>query len=178
VFDENGNRVSDSTDVCPAVVTCEQPVTCRVTGGGVLLEDTVDQSCITVETTIFPLTSPGGLTINKITHGGQLGAPFSQEDCGEILGNPCIRGQWSHVRHWQGTGNPRDVFDMNFHSTTPKGIYDSLLCACRAAPSGMGLHPPITIGRLCNPDDLVCGPGPSSRPTPSSGQASAADPRG
>jgi hypothetical protein len=167
VFDENGNRVSDSTAVCPAVVTCEQPVTCRVTGGGVLLPGTVDQSCIEVGTTIFPLTTPNGLTINKITHGGQLGAPFSQEDCGEILGNPCIRGQWSHTRHYQGTGNPRDVIDMNFHSTTPKGIYDSLNCACLGCcdPETGAFITPITVGSLCNPDDhKVCGPEP--RPAP------------
>jgi hypothetical protein len=167
VFDENGDRVSDSSDVCPAVVTCETPVTCRVTGGGVLLDDTVDQSCITVETTIFPLTSPNGLVINKITHGGQLGAPFSHEDCGEVLGNPCIRGQWQHVRHYQGTANPRDVFDMNFHSNTPKGVFDSLMCACLGCcdPESGAFITPITVGSLCNPDDhKVCGPEP--RPAP------------
>jgi hypothetical protein len=167
VFDENGNRVSDSTAVCPAVVTCEQPVTCRVTGGGVLLPGTVDQSCIEVGTTIFPLATPNGLTIKKITHGGQLGAPFSQEDCGEILGNPCIRGQWSHIRHYNGTANPRDVIDMDFHSQTPKGVYDSLNCACLGCcdPETGAFITPITVGSLCNPDDhKVCGPQP--RPSP------------
>jgi hypothetical protein len=120
-----------------------------------------------VETTIFPLTTPNGLTINKITHGGQLGAPFSHQDCGEILGNPCIRGQWQHTRHYQGRANPRDVIDMNFHSNTPKGVFDSLNCACLGCcdPETGAFITPITVGELCNPDDhKVCGPQP--RPSP------------
>lgn len=167
VYDSKGQIVSDDSPECPASVTCEAPVTCRTTGGGVLLPGTTDQSCITVGTTILPLTSPNGLTINKITHGGQLGAPFSQEDCGEVLGNPCIRGQWQHVRHYQGRGNPRDVFDMNFHSVTPKGVFDSLNCACLGCcdPATGAFITPITVGALCNPDDRkVCGPQP--RPAP------------
>lgn len=160
VFDENGNRVADATDVCPGTVICETAVTCRVTGGGVLLPETTDESCITVNTTIFP-------TAVKITHGGQLGAPFAQEDCGEVLGNPCIRGQWQHTRHYQGLGNPRDVIDMNFHSVTPKGVFDSLNCACLGCcdPETGAFITPITVGSLCNPDDhKVCGPQP--RPAP------------
>jgi hypothetical protein len=172
VFDENGNRVSDSTAVCPGGVTCETPATCRVTGGGQLIPGFVDQSCIEVNTTIFPFTSPEGLTIKKITHGGQLGAPFSQMDCGAILGNPCIRGQWSHTRHYEGKANPRDVFDMNFHSQTPKGQYDSLSCACLGCcDPATGVFIPPSVGplirkfQLCNPDDhKVCGPQP--RPAP------------
>jgi hypothetical protein len=167
VYDSEGNRITDDTAPCTADVTCEAPVTCRVTGGGVLIPDFVDQSCIDVATTIIPFTSPNGLTIKKITHGGQLGAPFSHEDCGEILGNPCIRGQWSHTRHYEGKANPRDVFDMNFHSQTPKGVYDSLMCACLGCcdPATGAFITPITIGALCNPDDhKVCGPEP--RPAP------------
>jgi hypothetical protein len=153
-------------------VTCQQPTTCRVTGGGQLIPGFVDQSCIEVNTTIFPFTSPNGLTIRKITHGGQLGAPFSHMDCGTILGNPCIRGQWQHTRHYEGTANPRDVIDMDFHSQTPKGQYDSLSCACLGCcDPATGEFIPPSVGplihkfALCNPDDhKVCGPQP--RPSP------------
>jgi hypothetical protein len=171
VYDKNGNRVTDETK-CTACVRCQPPVTCRVTGGGQLIPGFVDQSCIEVATTIFPFTSPNGLTIKKITHGGQLGAPFSQMDCGTILGNPCIRGEWSHTRHYEGQANPRDVFDMNFHSQTPKGQYDSLSCACLGCcDPATGAFIPPSLGplvhkfQLCNPDDhKVCGPQP--RPSP------------
>jgi hypothetical protein len=169
IFNSEGDVITTAPSSCNASITCTTPVTCRVTGGGTLIEGTVDDSCINVPTTIFPLTA-NGLTINKITHGGQLGAPFSQMDCGAILGNPCIRGQWQHVRHYQGTGNPRDVFDMNFHSVTPKGQFDSLSCACLGCCVDGTFIPP-TIGplihkfSLCNPDDhTVCGPQP--RPAP------------
>jgi hypothetical protein len=172
VYDSQGNRIADDSSPCPASVTCLTPVTCRVTGGGVLIPGFVDQSCIEVNTTIFPFTSPNGLTIKKITHGGQLGAPFSHMDCGEILGNPCIRGQWSHIRHYEGKANPRDVFDMDFHSQTPKGVYDSLTCACLGCcdPVTDAFIPPtrgplIHKFQLCNPDDhKICGPQP--RPSP------------
>jgi hypothetical protein len=172
VYDSQGNRIADDSAPCPATVTCLQAVTCRVTGGGQLIPGFVDQSCIEVNTTIFPFTSPNGLTIKKITHGGQLGAPFSQMDCGTILGNPCIRGEWSHTRHYEGQANPRDVFYMNFHSQTPKGQYDSLSCACLGCcDPGTGAFIPPSLGplihkfQICNPDDhKVCGPQP--RPSP------------
>jgi len=162
-----GHAVKTAPSSCAASVSCETPVTCRVTGGGTLIPGTVDQSCIEVNTTIFPLTSPNGLTIEKITHGGQLGAPFSHMDCGEVLGNPCIRGQWQHTRHYLGTANPRDVIDMDFHSVTPKGQFDSLDCACLGCcdPDTGVFITPIIINGLCNPDDhKVCGPQP--RPAP------------
>jgi uncharacterized repeat protein (TIGR01451 family) len=157
----------NANDHCPVCVQCAPPVTCRTTGGGNLLPGFVDQSCIPVVTTIFP--SAG---VDHISHGGQLGAPFSQMDCGAILGNPCIRGQWEHVRHYQGSGNPRDVVDMNFHSTTPKGVFDSLSCACLGCcDPATGAFIPPSLGPLihkfqvCNPDDhKICGPQP--RPAP------------
>jgi hypothetical protein len=172
VYGTKGNRIADDSGPCPATVICQQPVTCRVTGGGQLIPGFVDQSCIEVNTTIFPFTSPNGLTIKKITHGGQLGAPFSHMDCGTILGNPCIRGEWEHTRHYEGNGNPRDVFYMNFHSQTPKGQYDSLSCACLGCcDPKTGAFTPPSLGplihkfQLCNPDDhKVCGPQP--RPSP------------
>jgi len=171
VFDVNGNAITTAPSTCTASVNCAQPVTCRVTGGGTLIDGTVDISCINVPTTISPLVV-NGLTVNKITHGGQLGAPFSQMDCGAILGNPCIRGQWQHTRHYQGNENPRDVFDMDFHSVTPKGQFDSLSCACLGCcDPATGAFIPPSVGplihkfALCNPDDhKVCGPQP--RPSP------------
>jgi hypothetical protein len=174
-YNHNGEPITTTVDAnnhCPVCIKCQPPVTCRVTGGGQLIPGFVDQSCIEVATTIFPFTSPNGLTIKKITHGGQLGAPFAEMDCGAILGNPCIRGQWSHTRHYEGTANPRDVFDMNFHSQTPKGTYDSLSCACLGCcDPESGVFIPPTKGplvhkfQLCNPDDhKVCGPQP--RPAP------------
>jgi len=170
IYNVQGQAIQTAPSSCQASVACQLPVTCRVTGGGTLIEGTVDQSCIAVPTTIFDSANPSPVV--KITHGGQLGAPFSQMDCGTILGNPCIRGQWQHTRHYVGNGNPRDVIDMDFHSQTPKGQYDSLSCACLGCcdPASGAFIPP-TVGpkihkfALCNPDDhKVCGPQP--RPAP------------
>jgi uncharacterized repeat protein (TIGR01451 family) len=174
IYDSNGNVVRAAPTTCPACIQCVTPSECRVTGGGILYPGNVDQSCIAVNTTIFPF-EVNRLTVRKITHGGQLGAPFSQMDCGAVLGNPCIRGQWSHIRHYEGKGNPRDVVDMDFHSTTPKGVYDSLFCACLGCcdpTTGAFIPAADDSGNqkfkkfvLCNPDDhKICGPMP--RPAP------------
>jgi hypothetical protein len=152
-------------------VDCAKAVECRVTGGGVLSPDNTDQSCILMVTTLSPSVNGTGLTLEKVTHGGQLGAPFSDRDCGEILGNPCIRGQWQHVRHYQGRGHPRDTVTA-FHSNTPKGQFDTLMCACLGCcdPVSGGFIPPSSGGKfkkfaLCNPEDhRICGPMP--RPAP------------
>ena len=148
-----------STNVWAQVET----TTARVTGGGTLRPEVVDQSCIQVSTTIFPLVLGNGLEVRHISHGGSLGAPFSQEDCGEILGNRCIRGQWQHTRHYQGTAHPRDVIDMSFQGTTSKGTFDSLQWACLGCcdPASGAFIPPVSVGSLCNADDdKVCGPQP------------------
>jgi hypothetical protein len=111
--------------------------------------------------------------LNHISHGGQLGAPYSHEDCASLLADPCIRGQWQHNRHYQGKAHPRDIFEADFHSGTPKGLFDTLECAClgccpgetdKKGPkgqfTGLGQH-----FELCNPDDHIsCGPMP--RPAP------------
>jgi hypothetical protein len=136
VFDSSGNIITDSSPGCSADVSCEDVVTCRTTGGGTLYNGDTDQSCKTVTTTLFPLTSNGtetGKPLDHISHGGQLGAPFAVDLCPETaddLGNPCIRGQWQHTRHYVGKGNPRDVISMNFHSNTPKAC---LTCTCAHA---------------------------------------------
>jgi hypothetical protein len=165
---------------CTACVACPVVVTCRTTGGGQLNPDVVQAGetngtlhCTNIPTILFPSVNAAGLTIREITHGGQLGAPYAQKDCGEILGNPCIRGQWQHTRHWEGKGNPRDVV-TSIHTATPKGQFDTLNCAClpcctNAAgdvkqPNGnfFGTTNHFT---LCNKDDhRICGPAP--RPSP------------
>jgi hypothetical protein len=176
IYDAHGNPITTATSAgCSGTVQCvvTQAVLCRVTGGGTLEQSNVDQSCISVPTILIPLVNGTGLTLDNVTHGGQLGAPFSHKDCGEVLGNPCIRGQWQHVRHYQGNGNPRDVV-TGFHSdASPKGQFDTLNCACLGCcdPTTGAFIPPTTaIGPprqndLCNPDDhKICGPEP--RPAP------------
>jgi hypothetical protein len=175
IWGENGAAITTSVSQCPACVACAQGVLCRVTGGGVLMAGTTsgvsNEFCIVYTTTLNPTVNGTGLVLDKITHGGQIGAPFSAHDCGEILGNPCIRGQWEHVRHYKGSGNPRDVVTA-FHTTTPKGQFDTLNCACLGCCDGAGTFFPAFTGpghikkfALCNPDDhKVCGPMP--RPSP------------
>jgi len=174
VFDSFGNAITTAPSSCQACVSCATAVTCRVTGGGVLNPTNTDMNCVLVTTTLSPAFSQVGtgpaLALTQVTHGGQLGAPFADQDCGQVLGDPCIRGQWQHVRHYQGKGNPRDVVTA-FHSTTPKGQFDTLMCACLGCcgatadqPNGkfLGVAQKFT---LCNPDDhRVCGPMP--RPAP------------
>jgi hypothetical protein len=154
-------------------------VTCRTTGGGELLPGTVDASFTECDeeglsrtTKLFPMKSALGQDLVKVTHGGQLGAPYAQQNCldGKVieLGNPCIRGQWQHVRHYQGKGNPRDVV-TSLHTVTPKGEFDALDCACLPCCVGKELQPVTKEdGKkfvLCNPTDHKnCGPMP--RPAP------------
>lgn len=179
VYDANGNAVQTAPSTCEACVNCAQEgLFCRTTGGGTLIEGTVDElseGCVDVETTLHPLSSVLGQILNKVTHGGQLGAPYAEAYCPEDvskLGNPCIKGQWQHVRHYQGKGNPRDVVSA-FHAGGPgKGVFDTLMCACLpCCEDPDGVHQPN--GQFngwegkdyCNPlDHKVCGPAP--RPAP------------
>jgi len=170
VYDANGNAIWTAPSSCDACVNCVSPVTCRTTGGGDLVPGYVNQSCISVPTTLFPLTSATGLELTLVSHGGQLGAPYSHKDCGEVLGNPCIRGQWQHVRHYKGQGNPRDVVTA-LHTVTPKGEFDTLSCACLPCcdpETGAFIPRELAPGKhfeLCNPEDhKICGPQP--RPAP------------
>lgn len=179
VYDSEGNAVQTQPSTCRACVNCRQEgLFCRTTGGGTLIEGTVDElseGCVDVETTLHPLLSTLGQILNKVTHGGQLGAPYAAASCPENvsqLGNPCIKGQWQHVRHYQGKGNPRDVVS-GFHAGGPgKGTFDTLMCACLpCCEDPQGVNQPN--GKFngwenkgyCNPlDHKVCGPAP--RPAP------------
>jgi hypothetical protein len=164
VYDSEGNAVTTDVSKCPACVSCQAPNTCRTTGGGDLVPGTIDTNkCYTVTTTI------NDTNVILVTHGGQLGAPYAKQDCGEELGNPCIRGQWQHVRHYQGKGNPRDTI-TSLHTITPKGQFDTMDCACLPCCIDGEIQGGIVsdIGKrweLCNKDDhKICGPMP--RPAP------------
>jgi len=172
IYDAFGNVIKSLPSTCNASVSCEVAVTCRVTGGGTLYSNTVSHNCIDVGTTIYD--SLNSAVVDHISHGGQLGAPFSQMDCGERLNNPCIRGEWSHTRHYDNkqTGL-QDGFDMSFHSANPNptGHFDTLECACLPCCGDTSGFKPAPAGwsnfrfTVCNPDDRrICGPLP--RPAP------------
>lgn len=175
IYDSQGRAVATAASSCAASVDCQTAVTCRVTGGGTLYDGDVSTNCINVVTTLYDrLAEEAGFVVDHISHGGQLGAPFSQMDCAERLANPCIRGEWQHVRHYDAKQNGlKDVYDMSFHSANPNvtGHFDTLMCAClpccgdtngyKAAPPGWD-HFRFEV---CNKDDRrICGPLP--RPAP------------
>ena len=169
IYDASGNAVSTTGSPCVANVECQVPATCRVTGGGVLIpEETQTSECSPSIVTSVQGPDCAGADAVKVTHGGQLGAPYARTTCGNVAlfpnGDPCIRGQWQHTRHYKGKANPKSSFEVdNFHSNTPKGIFDSLQCACLPCcenPEAGGKQ-----GNLCNPSDhKICGPMP--RPAP------------
>jgi hypothetical protein len=163
---------------CPGCVECTVPNACRVTGGG--RQDD-------------PLVYPHD--VRYVTHGGQVGAPVGNRVCtvttNFVIGNPCIHGRWTHVRHVKGG------LEGNFHAR----FYDTLDCACldtdvtsvvtnvpgvNGNPSQTYVNlvygPGTVINGLCNPDDhKVAGPEP--RPAPANkivftGVGDWADPNG
>ena len=131
---------------------------CRTTGGG---KQPSENTC--------PV-------INYTTHGGQVGAPFGvagAPDCatGAGFNNPCISGEYQHVRH-TNQGSLHAAGNGNQHD------FDSLVCAClpcefvdTASPFG-GCHPAdrtygsqnAVVDGLCNPGDRICGPEPRKAP--------------
>jgi len=170
--------VISTTTECEAQVGCTQPNACRTTGGG--RQDD-------------PLVYPAN--VRYVTHGGQVGAPVGNKVCTVTeefyLGNPCIHGRWTHVRHQQGG------LRGNFHAR----YYDTLDCACldtnttsaRVAIPGVDgaadqtyvnlVYGPGTVTEgVCNADDhKVAGPQP--RPAPANkmvftGVGDWADPNG
>jgi hypothetical protein len=138
-----------------------------------------NMDCVLVTTHLYPLVNKIGTPLDHVSHGGQLGAPFSQQDCSHILADQCIRGQWEHNRHFQGPNNAADVFAVDFHTAGTNAashpIFDTLLCACLGCcnPDFANIKQPAGNFTgwshfkfmVCNPDDhKVCGPAP--RPAP------------
>jgi len=146
-YDIDGVRITVRSE-CSATIGCTFPNACRVTGGG--RQDGPGLTC------------PDD--VRYVTHGGQVGAPVGEETC-ELntslptfwLGNPCIHGRWTHVRHYQGGVRG------NFHAR----FFDTLKCIClgtEVLPDGSYPTNQITDG-VCNKDDhKVAGPQP--RPAP------------
>ncbi len=129
--------ITASTE-CDAQVGCTQPEACRTTGGG--RQDD-------------PLVFPAN--VRYVTHGGQVGAPVGNQICivttNFPLGNPCIHGRWTHVRHEQGGRKG------NFHAR----YYDTLECACldtNVTATSVTI-PNITGGGSQTYTNLVYGPG-------------------
>lgn len=89
--DIRGSNITASTE-CSATIICSSPASCRVTGGG---RQDLPEAC--------------PANVRYVTHGGQVGAPVGNMVCSintnlpnYFLGNPCIHGRWTHVRHMQG----------------------------------------------------------------------------
>jgi len=174
----NGQVISNST-TCSAHIGCVTPLVqgCRTTGGGKQYAS---------EHQVCPIHDPAfNSDVRYVTHGGQIGAPFGASsaptitDCatgaGSGFNNPCIRGEYQHVRHMKGglRGNFHAASNGNVHD------FDSLMCAClpcdtfvESNPFG-GCHPAdrlytgdgITENGLCNPNRTPnCGPEPRKAP--------------
>jgi hypothetical protein len=109
---------------------------CRITGGGIVFEDTSGEF----------ITDPTLLAaIDRATFGGQVGAPFGIVGCHDNYDE--IQGQWTHMRHkHRGT----------FHS----GLINSLVCGCDDGQGGPG----VLDGNLCNPGNREPGPEPRKAP--------------
>ena len=158
-IDINGSNIVVSSE-CEAFLGCSHPSACRVTGGG--RQD---------EPNVYPPN------VRYVTHGGQVGAPVGDRICTVTaqfpIGNPCIHGRWTHVRHMLGG------LEGNFHAR----FYDTLQCACLdtsttsavvTIPGVDGQSPqtytdlvygPGTIeDAVCNPGDKIAGPEPSPAP--------------
>jgi len=119
---------------------------CRVTGGSNHQTNSWQSACITTE---LP---------THISHGGQVGAPFSVATP-FTPNSECIRGEWQHNRHLKGNslvGNFHASGNGNEHQ------FDSLLCACLPCDENPGATG--VVGDVCNPGDRICGPEPRRAP--------------
>ncbi len=145
VYTVNGGGPVTDTTRCEASVNCTPPAACRVTGGG--RQDD-------------PLVCPSD--VRYVTHGGQVGAPVGNQVCSIdtnlanfYLGNPCIHGRWTHVRHVQGG------LEGNFHAR----FFDTLDCACLDT----NLNPQTCQYGAGTMNHGICGDrstGPLPRPAP------------
>lgn len=119
---------------------------CRVTGGSNHQTNSWQTPLLTTE---LP---------THISHGGQVGAPFSVETPFSP-NSPCIWGEWQHNRHLKGNSL---VGVFHASGNGGKKEFDSLLCACLPCdefPGATGV-----VGEVCNPGNRVCGPEPRRAP--------------
>jgi hypothetical protein len=124
----------------------EGPLGCRVTGGSNKQTNTYQAACITTTPPTF------------VSHGGQLGAPYSAETAFTPY-SPCISGEWEHNRHLTKNslvGVLHASGNGNVHQ------FDSHLCACLPCPENPGAVG--VVGGFCNPGDRICGPEPRRAP--------------
>jgi hypothetical protein len=147
-YDQNGSAVTTAVSQCSATLTvnCEAPRPgCRTTGGGKQLTSQ-NQTC--------------PADVRYVTHGGQVGAPFGAAEApvitncetGEGTGfnNPCIRGEYQHVRHAKGS------MKGNFHAASngKQHDFDSLQCACLPCDDFTLSLPVWETSKLaCHPQD-------------------------
>ncbi len=151
VWDINGsNIVAQTTCEAHLRVFCIIPNACRVTGGG--RQDLNDDGEVCPPDARY------------VTHGGQVGAPVGNKVCvidtsltNYFLGNPCIHGRWTHVRHQQGGG------EGNFHAR----FFDTLDCACLGTNLDANCHynAGSVVNGVCNPGDRLSGPEPRRAPS-------------
>ncbi len=118
----------------PLPQECTLP--CRITGGGLVWEDTT--GTFTTDPTLLA-------TIDRASFGGQVGAPYGLVGCHDNYDQ--IQGEWTHLRHRRRG---------SFHAS----LYNSLVCGCDDGSGGPGVYD----GRLCNP--FHGDPGPEPRPSP------------
>jgi hypothetical protein len=143
VYNVFGTNIIAEHDCRASMTLCCTPQgeACRVTGGG--RQDDPD-------------VCPDN--VRYVTHGGQVGAPVGISNCfvTNVIGNPCIHGRWTHVRHTKGG------LEGNFHAR----YYDTLQCACLGTNlSANGLwNDGITEDGRCNPGDRIAGPEPRKAP--------------
>ncbi len=144
--DITGTNITASTE-CSATLSCVTPAICRVTGGG--RQDLNDGGEVCPADALY------------VTHGGQVGAPVGNKVCtvtlDNIIGNPCIHGRWTHVRHNKAGGG-----EGNFHAR----YFDTLDCACLGTNLDSNCHwnaGTVTDGQ-CNPGDRLSGPEPRRAP--------------
>ena len=137
---DNDSCTNDSCDPETGCVytpngSSECTLPCRITGGGIVYEDTG-----------AAITDPNLLAeIQRATFGGQVGAPFGIVGCHDDFDH--IQGEWTHIRHkHRGT----------FHAAD----YNSLVCGCDDGNGGPG----VLDGNLCNPGDRETGPEPRRAP--------------
>jgi hypothetical protein len=142
-----GTNITASSE-CSATLLCTTPMACRVTGGG--RQDLNDGGEVCPADAAY------------VTHGGQVGAPVGDRICIVLtnftLGNPCIHGRWTHIRH----GSGGDGREGSFHAR----FFDTLDCACLGTNLDANCHytAGTVVNGICNDHDRCLGPYPRRAP--------------